>query len=50
MEFAEFIRRVDRRGVLFYLNPPYRGCEDDYGRALFSRERFEVLAGLFPGH
>jgi len=50
MEFAEFIRRVDRGGVLFYLNPPYRGCEDDYGRALFSRERFEVLAGLFPGH
>lgn len=49
MDFAEFIRRVDREGVLFYLDPPYWGCEDDYGRALFSRERFEDLAGLLRG-
>lgn len=32
-----------------YLHPPYWGCEDDYGRALFSRERFKDLAGLLRG-
>ncbi|MBC2834681.1 hypothetical protein H7F16_04135 [Gemmobacter straminiformis] len=35
--------------MLFYLDPPYWGCEDDYGRTLFSRERFEDLAGLLRG-
>lgn len=45
LDFADFIRRVDRPEALFYLDPPYWGCEDDYGRALFSRDRFEDLAG-----
>lgn len=49
VDFAEFIRRVDRPGVLFYLDPPYWGCEDDYGRTLFSRERFEDLASHLRG-
>ncbi|WP_210404006.1 hypothetical protein [Pararhodobacter marinus] len=44
MDFAAFIDRIDRPGVLFYLDPPYYGCEDDYGRELFSRARFEELA------
>ena len=44
MDFADFIRRVDRPETLFYLDPPYWGCEGDYGKALFSRERFEELA------
>ena len=44
LDFAEFIRRVDRPDALFYLDPPYWGCEGDYGKQLFSRERFEELA------
>lgn len=44
MDFAAFIDRIDRPGVLFYLDPPYFGCEDDYGKTLFSRDRFEDLA------
>lgn len=44
LDFAEFLPRVDRPEVLFYLDPPYWGCEDDYGRALFSRDRFVELA------
>lgn len=44
MDFAAFIDRVDRPGTLFYLDPPYYGCEGDYGRALFDRGRFEDLA------
>ena len=42
--FADFLRRVDRTDALFYLDPPYWGCESDYGKLLFSRERFEELA------
>lgn len=49
LDFAEFIRRVDRPGTLFYLDPPYWGNEADYGRDLFGRERFEELAGLLRG-
>ena len=29
--YADFIRRYDRDGALFYLDPPYWGCETDYG-------------------
>lgn len=38
------MRRYDRHDTLFYLDPPYWGCEDDYGRDLFSREEFARLA------
>lgn len=44
LDFPDFIRRVDRPETLFYLDPPYWGCEGDYGKQLFSRERFEDLA------
>ena len=44
LDFADFICRVDRPDTLFYLDPPYWGCEGDYGKLLFSRERFEDLA------
>lgn len=44
LDFAEFIRRVDRPDTLFYLDPPYWGCEGDYGKTLFTRERFEEMA------
>ena len=46
LDFAEFIRRVDHKGALFYLDPPYWGCEGDYGKALFGRDRFEEMAAL----
>ncbi len=49
LDFVDFIRRVDHPGALFYLDPPYWGCEGDYGRALFSRERFEQMADLLAG-
>ncbi|MUO82239.1 DNA adenine methylase [Agrobacterium vitis] len=44
LDWLAFINRYDRPGVLFYLDPPYFGCEDDYGKALFGRDQFEVLA------
>ncbi len=46
MDYAAFIARVDRAGTFFYLDPPYWGCEDDYGKGLFEREDFVLLSGL----
>jgi DNA adenine methylase len=42
LPFQDFIRRYDREETLFYLDPPYYGCEGDYG-PLFAREDFERL-------
>ncbi len=48
--WGELLRRYDRPETLFYLDPPYWGCEEDYGEGVFAREDFarmaEVLAGL----
>ncbi|MCJ9430752.1 DNA adenine methylase [Kordiimonas marina] len=44
LDYSAFIKRYDREATLFYLDPPYYGVEDYYGRELFSREDFEKLA------
>ena len=44
MDYAAFIDRIDRKGALLYLDPPYYGCEGDYGRDLYGRDRFVELA------
>lgn len=49
MTYAEFIDRYDRDQTLFYLDPPYWGCETDYGRDVFSRDDFAQLAGQLAG-
>lgn len=43
LPYAEFIERYDGEGTLFYLDPPYWGCEGDYGVGLFSRDDFAAL-------
>ena len=45
LPWQEFLRRYDRPGMLFYLDPPYWGNEGDYGREVFDRDQFEELAG-----
>lgn len=47
--YGDFIARYDRPGTLFYLDPPYWGCEDDYGKAMFQRDDFERLADQLDG-
>lgn len=42
--YADFIMRYDREGMLFYLDPPYWGCETDYGQDVFGRGDFQRLA------
>lgn len=49
LDFEAFIRRYDGPGTLFYLDPPYWGCEGDYGKALFSRGDFERMAADLRG-
>jgi DNA adenine methylase len=44
MPFTDLIDRYDRPGTWFYVDPPYWGCENDYGKGLFRRADFEVLA------
>lgn len=45
LDWLAFIDRYDRPGTLFYLDPPYHGSEGDYGKELFGREQFELMAG-----
>ncbi|WP_298808318.1 DNA adenine methylase [uncultured Sphingomonas sp.] len=47
--YADFIRRYDRDGALFYLDPPYWGCETDYGQDVFGRADFAALAEQLAG-
>lgn len=50
LSYQDCIRRYDSRpGTLFYLDPPYWGCTDDYGKDIFSPADFEVLRGLLEG-
>jgi DNA adenine methylase len=44
LDWPELLRRYDRPGTLFYLDPPYWGCETDYGDGVFARADFERLA------
>lgn len=46
LPWQKLIARYDRPGSLFYLDPPYWGNEDDYGKAVFTREQFEEMAGV----
>ncbi len=44
LDWSAFVVRYDGPGTLFYLDPPYWGCENDYGKAMFSRDDFAAMA------
>ena len=53
LPWEAFVRRYDTPETLYYLDPPYFGNEDDYGRGLFDRSQFERMAqvlGAIRGH
>lgn len=48
LDFEQCIRRYDKPGTFFYVDPPYWGCERDYGDQ-FSRDDFERLRNTLAG-
>lgn len=46
LPWAECIRKYDNPHTLFYLDPPYWGFEDIYGKNMFDRGEFEKMAAL----
>ena len=48
LDGLECIRRYDGPDTLFYIDPPYYGCENDY-IVKWPRARFTELAGLLSG-
>lgn len=44
LTYGKVIDRYDSPETLFYLDPPYWGCEGDYGAGAFERADFERLA------
>lgn len=49
LPYAEFIKRYNRVDTLFYLDPPYWNCENDYGKGTFCKADFDELAKLLKG-
>ena len=49
LPYAELLRRYDRPGMLFYLDPPYWGGERDYGDGVWTRDDFARLAEQLQG-
>ncbi|HYE35517.1 DNA adenine methylase [Methylocaldum sp.] len=50
LPYQQLIERFDKPHTFFYVDPPYYGCEDYYGKGIFAREDFarlrEQLSGL----
>jgi DNA adenine methylase len=44
LPFGKLIETYDRPETLFYLDPPYWGCETDYGDGVFGPADFELMA------
>jgi len=46
LDYKDFISRYDHEECLFYMDPPYYECESDYGRDLFARDEFPLMAKI----
>lgn len=44
LPYQDIIARYDRSGTFFYLDPPYFGYEHIYGKNLFNREDYTLMA------
>lgn len=49
LSYQNFISLYDRPETLFYLDPPYWNCENDYGKGIFNKTDFDSLAALLKG-
>ena len=46
LPYHEVIRRYDKPTTVFYLDPPYWDCENYYGKGVFCKEDFAMLAEM----
>jgi DNA adenine methylase len=46
LDWGDVLTRYDSAGALFYLDPPYWGGENDYGKDLFDRTQFGKMADV----
>ncbi|MBF0517611.1 MAG: DNA adenine methylase [Nitrospirae bacterium] len=46
LPYQKFIEKYDRPHTFFYIDPPYYGCEDYYGKTIFNRDDFMKLRDL----
>lgn len=50
LPYQNLIERFDKPHTFFYIDPPYYGCEDYYGKGIFGRDDFgrlrEQISGL----
>ena len=44
LDWKDVLERYDGPDTLFYLDPPYFGGEADYGKGLFDRSQYQVMA------
>lgn len=44
LDWSDFVQRYDSNDTLFYLDPPYFGGENDYGKGMFDRAAFAKMA------
>ncbi|SNY53417.1 DNA adenine methylase, partial [Pseudooceanicola antarcticus] len=49
LDWKDLLQRYDSSQALFYLDPPYWGGENDYGKGLFARDQFAEMAELLAG-
>lgn len=49
LDWADLLRRYDGARTLFYLDPPYFGGENDYGKGMFDRDQFAKMADILSG-
>lgn len=42
--YDKVITRYDSDNTFYYIDPPYWGCEDDYGKAIYAADDFNRLA------
>lgn len=49
LPYQNFIERYDRPETLFYLDPPYWNCENDYGKGIFDKTDYENLSSILKG-
>lgn len=49
LDWSDLVGRYDTEHALFYLDPPYFGGENDYGKGKFSRDQFPKMADQLAG-